>query len=105
MFHTKSRKILLRDSDLNRMIHKLTHADFEQGDLKLPFPFKLKYELNLSCKFILRGVRKIAKCTCQLLHVCLCVHLSVHHPAPTERIFMKFDIWAFFAKYVKKIQV
>jgi len=108
MFHTKSRKILLRGSDLNRVIHKLrrTHTDFEHGDLKgtyrLLFPFKLKYELNLSCKFILGHVRKIAECNCQLLHVCLCVHLSVYPSGPHWTDFHEILYLSIFRKICQK---
>jgi hypothetical protein len=55
---------------------------------------------------IFRRVRKIAKSDYSLRHVCLSVCLSAwNNSAPTGRIFMEFDIWVFFEKSLKKIQV
>jgi hypothetical protein len=49
-------------------------------------------------------------CLSVCLPSCLSVRPSVrpsacNNSAPTERIFMQFDIWGFFRKFVEKIQV
>ena len=59
----------------------------------------------ITLNYIFRHFRKIAKNDCQLSS-CLSVRPSVlNNSAPTGRIFMKFDIRAYFEKSVGKIQV
>jgi hypothetical protein len=51
-------------------------------------------------------VRKIAKSDYYLRHIFPSVRLSAwNNSALTGRIFVKFDIWVFFEKNVRKIQV
>jgi hypothetical protein len=57
---------------------------------------------------IFRHVRNIAKSICQFCQICPVSSFAWINSAPTGRILMKLDIWAFFfyfQKYVKKVQV
>jgi hypothetical protein len=59
---------------------------------------------------VCRHGRKIAESGYQLRHVRLCVCVCVcrsawNNSTLTRQIFMKFDIWVFFKKIAKKIQV
>ena len=68
--------------------------------LKLRYRDFLPYTLH----FILRRVRKIAKAIITFV-MCLSVRQSVrNNSAPTQRIFMKFDISVFFRKSVGRLQ-
>jgi len=71
-------------------------------------------ESGTHCIFILKRVRKNAKSDCWLRHGLPSVWLSVRpsvRPSPWNnsaligRIFMKFDIFVFFRKYVEKVNV
>jgi hypothetical protein len=59
----------------------------------------------VACSF-LGAFRKIAKSEYYLNHVCPSVCLSTwNNSAPTERIFMKFDILVFFEKTLQMVKV
>ena len=56
--------------------------------LALDFQALLFSSYSADINFIFRRVRKIAQSDYEIRHVCL----SVRNPAPTGRIFTKFDI-------------
>jgi hypothetical protein len=70
-----------------------------------PCDLSITTESFTSSTSVSRRVRKIAKSDCDLRYVCLSVRLSAwNNLAPNERIFMKFDIWTFLGKQLRKFK-
>jgi hypothetical protein len=73
-------------------------------NLTLSLLFKILSVISVFCSLPFLGMfTKLWKVTVNLRHVCLSVHME--QLGSTEWIFIKFDIWVYFEKLSRKIQV